>query len=100
MANYPLSIITPSGKVFESEVVSATFPGAEGYLGVLAKHMPIVSLIKKGVVSVNTGSEQKFFAVDKGVLEVNPQSQAFLLIGTAIPASNKEDALQKSLSLK
>ena len=35
-----LEILTPEKKVFEGEVVSATFPGADGSFQVLNNHAP------------------------------------------------------------
>ena len=43
-----LEIVTPDEKVFEGEVMHATFPGADGSFQVLNNHAAMVSVLGKG----------------------------------------------------
>lgn len=66
-----LEIVTPDKKVYEGEVVSATFPGIDGSFQVLNDHAPLVSTLSKGsVVYVDTEHSAGEVAVDGGVVEV------------------------------
>jgi len=65
-----LEILTPEKKVFEGEVVSATFPGADGSFQVLNNHAPLVSLLKDGVVEYRTGDKTEKVNITGGVVEV------------------------------
>ena len=65
-----LEVITPEKKVFEGEVISATFPGANGSFQVLKNHAPLISTCTTGVVKVKTLIEEKTFTIDGGVVEV------------------------------
>ena len=43
-----LEIVTPDEKVFEGEVVSASFPGSDGSFQILNNHAAMVSTLGKG----------------------------------------------------
>ncbi|WP_019949575.1 F0F1 ATP synthase subunit epsilon [Hymenobacter aerophilus] len=63
-----LEIITPDRKVFEGEVNSARFPGADGFFEVLNDHAPLISALKAGEIVLNGGASR--FQVEGGVVEV------------------------------
>ncbi|MBT9393334.1 ATP synthase F1 subunit epsilon [Hymenobacter sp. NST-14] len=63
-----LEIITPDRKVFEGEVSSARFPGADGLFEVLNNHAPMISALKEGDVVLNNGATT--FRIEGGVVEV------------------------------
>ena len=65
-----LEVITPERKIFEGEVVSATFPGTSGSFQVLKNHAPLISTCTRGMVKVKTQGEEKTFIIDGGVVEV------------------------------
>jgi F-type H+-transporting ATPase subunit epsilon len=65
-----LEIITPDKKVFEGEVSSATFPGADGSFQVLNDHAPLISLLKDGVVEYKSKEAVQQTKITGGVVEV------------------------------
>lgn len=65
-----LDVLTPDKKVFSGEAVVVRFPGSEGSFEVLNNHAPIISTLDKGYVSIRTGSEEKKFLIDGGIVEV------------------------------
>ena len=73
-----LEILTPEKKVFEGEVTSATFPGADGSFQVLNNHAPLVGLLKEGVVEYKTKDKTEQLTITGGVVEVL-QNQVILL---------------------
>ena len=84
---YRLSIITPSGKVFEEEIDSLQLPGVEGSFGVLKNHIPIVTLLKKGLVTIKQQNQSKYFSINSGILEVNAKTDVLLLADEAVETS-------------
>ena len=64
-----LEIITPDRKVFEGEVSSARFPGADGSFEVLNNHAPLIAALKEGDVTV-TGAGGGTFHISGGIVEV------------------------------
>ncbi|MBO4879285.1 MAG: F0F1 ATP synthase subunit epsilon [Clostridia bacterium] len=46
MKEFHLKISTPAGNAFDGEAVSLTVRGTEGSLGILAGHVPFVTVLK------------------------------------------------------
>lgn len=65
-----LEIITPEKKIFEGEVLAATFPGADGTFQILNDHAPLVSLLKDGVVEYKSKELSEQIQITGGVVEV------------------------------
>ena len=65
-----LEIITPEKKIFEGEVSSASFPGADGSFQVLNDHAPLVSLLKDGIVEYKSKESTQRLSITGGVVEV------------------------------
>ncbi len=91
---YPLSIITPNGKVFDGQIESLVATGVAGSLGILAGHAPIVVALKNGPLKLKSGSEERFYAVGTGILEVSRQNCVFVLSDFAVAKSSLEEANQ------
>lgn len=65
--------------LFEGEAQSLTVPGAAGEMTVLGHHMPLVTTLKKGDITLRTGSEEKKFPIHSGVLEVTSRGATVIL---------------------
>ncbi len=66
-----LEIVTPDEKVFEGEVVSASFPGSDGSFQLLNNHAPMVSTLGKGDIRYKQEKEKEVhLLVEGGVVEV------------------------------
>ncbi len=67
---FEFQVITPERVVISMETSSLVVPGAEGYLGFLPDHAPMVVLLKPGVVKYKVGSEYRRMAVTGGFMEM------------------------------
>ena len=65
-----LEIVTPDQKVFEGEVLSATFPGTDGSFQILNHHAPLLSTLKKGRIVYKDKKNEFEVMIDGGVVEV------------------------------
>jgi F-type H+-transporting ATPase subunit epsilon len=65
-----LEILTPEKKIFEGEVSSVIFPGADGSFQVLNNHAPLVSLLQEGLVEYKINDKTEQVAITGGVVEV------------------------------
>lgn len=65
-----LEIVTPDKKIFEGEVIAASFPGTDGFFQVLNHHAPLVSTLAKGLIVYRDKNEEREIMVDGGVVEV------------------------------
>jgi F-type H+-transporting ATPase subunit epsilon len=67
--------------LFEGEAKSMTVPGQEGELTVMGEHMPLISTLKEGDITVRfgDGSAPRVFHVTDGVLEVRRDGATVIL---------------------
>jgi F-type H+-transporting ATPase subunit epsilon len=71
---YPLRVVSVERSLFEGDVEYMIANGADGELGVLARHAPLMTILKPGplrIQEVYAGPEQVLF-VGGGFLEVLP----------------------------
>jgi F-type H+-transporting ATPase subunit epsilon len=71
---YPLRVVSVERSLFEGEVEFLIANGADGELGVLARHAPLMTVLKPGALRIQEtygGPEQTLF-VGGGFLEVLP----------------------------
>ncbi|NLC76002.1 MAG: F0F1 ATP synthase subunit epsilon [Clostridia bacterium] len=77
-----LEVVTPERVVVREQVDSLVVPAAEGYLGVLPGHAPIVAQLSIGVLSYKQDGKETTAAVSGGFMEV-AGDKAVLLADTA-----------------
>ncbi len=92
MNKYPLSIITPNGKVFEGLVGSLTAPGVAGYFGVLSGHAAMSVTLSPGPVTVKAENIERYYAISSGILEVSRQNKVVLLSDFAVEKPSFDEA--------
>ncbi|MGQ0682040.1 F0F1 ATP synthase subunit epsilon [Bradyrhizobium sp.] len=78
MATFQLSLTSPEKLLFEEQVDQVDLPGAEGDLGVLAGHAPIVALLRPGLVTASSGAERETFVVLGGIAEFSNEKLTIL----------------------
>lgn len=66
-----VNILSLTKIIFQGEANSLTAPGAEGTLTVLPHHAPFITFLEKGNLKLKTEKEERFFKIEKGILEVN-----------------------------
>ena len=72
MASLQCEIVTPERKVFSCEASFVVLPAAEGEMGVLPKHEPVVTTLNAGStrVTVDGATEPNKFVVEGGYAQV------------------------------
>ena len=95
MADHPLfsvSVVTPEGPAFDGDAEMLIVPGAAGEIGVLARHAPLIALLKAGSTRVHTGDGQvQEFATGPGFFQVL-EDRAIALVDAAVTADNIDAA--------
>jgi F-type H+-transporting ATPase subunit epsilon len=83
---FDLSLVTPDGPAFEGEVQMVIVPGEAGEIGVLARHAPLVAMLKAGSTRVHVDGDQVVeFATGPGFFKVE-QDRAIALVDDAVNA--------------
>ena len=85
-------LVSPEALLMSEEVDMVTVPGTEGDFGVLAKHAPLISTLRPGVVTIAgaTDGPDKIF-VRGGFAEVTPAGLT-VLAEEAIPLEELDAA--------
>jgi F-type H+-transporting ATPase subunit epsilon len=95
VADHPLfsiSLVTPEGAAFEGDAEMLIVPGAAGEIGVLARHAPLVAMLKAGSTRVHMGDgEIREFATGPGFFQVL-EDRAIALVDDAVLAAEVDDA--------
>jgi F-type H+-transporting ATPase subunit epsilon len=85
---FSVAVVTPEGPVFEGEAEMIVVPGAAGDIGVLARHAPLVAMLKAGSTRVylNVETEEvSEFATGPGFFKVE-LDRAIALVDDAVSA--------------
>jgi len=64
---------------YEGPAISATFPGSAGESTILAHHEPLVTTLKKGVITVRREDGTKKYSIENGILECSNNRAVVLL---------------------
>lgn len=84
-------IVTPERVVFEDDGVDAiSLPTEEGEITILPHHIPLVSLLRAGVLRIKKNGEEIPLAVSSGIIEVDGQ-KVVVLADTAERADELEE---------
>src|SRR6201986_1531567 len=85
---FPVSVVTPEGPAFDGDAEMLIVPGAAGEIGVLARHAPLVALLKAGSTRVHIGEGQvQEFAPGPGFFQVL-EDRAIPLVDDAVTADD------------
>jgi F-type H+-transporting ATPase subunit epsilon len=85
---FALSLVTPEGAAFEGEVEMLVVPGDAGEIGVLARHAPLVAMLKAGSTRIYRDRDSEDiveFATGPGFFKVE-QDRALALVDDAVEA--------------
>ena len=80
-----VSLVTPDGSAFEGEAEMLIVPGADGEIGVLARHAPLVAMLKAGSTRVHVRRAQQVreFATGPGFFKIE-HDRALALVDDAV----------------
>ncbi len=91
-ATIHVDIVSAEGEIFSGPATSVFAPGSQGDLGIYPRHAPLLSLLKAGLVRLQTPSgEEHLFYIGGGALEVQP-NKVTVLADTAMRAKDIDEA--------
>lgn len=90
MNAFTFKIVTPERVVFEKQVSQVTLPTALGEITVLPNHIPLVSSMMAGEISLkDEHGKEEFFSVSGGFAEVYPR--AFVILADTAEMAHELD---------
>src|SRR5262249_6336138 len=90
---FSVSLVTPDGAAFEADAVMLIVPGADGEIGVLARHAPLIASLKAGSTRVHVGEGDervREYATGPGFFKVE-EDRAIALVDDAVLADEIDD---------
>jgi F-type H+-transporting ATPase subunit epsilon len=72
MAALHLDFVSPESVLFSGEVDQVDLPGAEGDMGILADHAPLVTTLRPGIITIFRGGAREPVVITGGFAEVGP----------------------------
>jgi F-type H+-transporting ATPase subunit epsilon len=70
--------VSPESVLFSGDVDQVDLPGAEGDMGILAEHAPMVTTLRPGIVTVFRGGAREPIVITGGFAEVGPAGLTIL----------------------
>lgn len=66
-----LAIVTPEAEALHVQCDEVIAPGTDGEIGLLAGHIPLITTLRPGVLTVITSGKKAFYAVSDGYAEID-----------------------------
>lgn len=92
-----LDVVTPQRVEFSRPVDMLVAPGVQGYLGILAGHIPLVTRLEVGILKIYDDDDILQMAVSDGYLEVTPEKAVILAEAAELP---EEIDVERALAAK
>ena len=93
-----VNLVTPRGVVAHTDADSVQAPGELGEFELLPGHVPMLTALRPGVLTIGTKARARY-AVSDGYLRVDPSGAVEILVEQALPAKEIDaDAAKKDLA--
>ena len=91
-------IISPDQTILKQEANEATIPSYEGQMGILKDHIPLITFLRPGIITIKSNDEKKFY-VEEGTVEFS-NNNLLILTSTARDLANLDKVLVNDLIKK
>ena len=95
---FTVEIISPDQTIFKKEATEVTIPSYEGQMGILKNHIPLITFLRPGIITIRSKVEKKFY-VEEGTVEFS-NNNLLILTSTAKDLANFDKALINDLIKK
>jgi F-type H+-transporting ATPase subunit epsilon len=90
-ATLKLQIVTPEAQAYSEDVDMVTLPGVEGEMGIYPAHVPLMTQIVPGEITVRKNGQDFFLAVGEGFCEITGDHVS-ILTDMAMKAADIDEA--------
>ena len=95
---FTVEIISPDQTILKKEATEVTIPSYEGQMGILNNHIPLITFLRPGIISIRSKVKKKFYVEDGTVEYTN--NNLLILTSTAKDLDNFDKALINDLIKK
>ena len=85
---FTVEIVSPDQTILKQEASEVTIPSYEGLMGILRDHIPFITFLRPGIISIE-GQEIKKYYVEEGTVEFS-NNNLLILTSTAEELINLE----------
>ena len=95
---FTIEIISPDQTILKQEANEVVIPSYEGQMGILNNHIPLITFLRPGIITIKTKVEKKFY-VEEGTVEFS-NNNLLILTSTARDLANFDKDLINDLLKK
>jgi len=88
---FTVEIISPDQTILKQETNEVIIPSFEGQMGILNNHIPLITFLRPGIITIKAESEKKFY-VEEGTVEFS-NNNLLILTSTARDLANLDKSL-------
>jgi F-type H+-transporting ATPase subunit epsilon len=96
---FTVEIISPDQTILKQETSEVIIPSFEGQMGILNNHIPLITFLRPGIITIKAAGEKKYY-VEEGTVEFS-NNNLLILTSTAKDVANLDksqinDLIQKA----
>ena len=96
---FTVEIISPDQTILKQETSEVVIPSFEGQMGILNNHIPLITFLRPGIITIKAAGEKKYY-VEEGTVEFS-NNNLLILSSTAKDVANLDksqinDLIQKA----
>jgi F-type H+-transporting ATPase subunit epsilon len=96
---FTVEIISPDQTILKQETSEVVIPSFEGQMGILNNHIPLITFLRPGIITIKAEGEKKYY-VEEGTVEFSNYN-LLILTSTAKDVDNLDktqinDLIQKA----
>ena len=83
---FTVEIISPDQTILKQETNEVIIPSFEGQMGILSNHIPLITFLRPGIITIKAEDEKKYY-VEEGTVEFS-NNNLLILTSTAKDKAN------------
>ena len=95
---FRVELISPDQTILKEEANEVIIPSYEGQMGILNNHIPLITFLRPGIITIKTKVEKKFY-VEEGTVEFS-NNNLLILTSTARDLANFDKVIVNDLLKK
>ena len=85
---FTVEIISPDQTILKQETNEVIIPSFEGQMGILNNHIPLITFLRPGIITIKAEGEKRFY-IEEGTVEFS-NNNLLILTSTAINLASLE----------
>ena len=96
--NFTVEIISPEKSIIKSSTTEVVIPSYEGEMGILKDHVPLITFLRPGVITIINVADKKKFFVEEGTVEFSNNNLLILTSKAKELNDFNSELLEKSIN--